>query len=46
LPGDAIERLFALGFALEQLRHDFSELEQCVSEYARSIMGTALKRAN
>ena len=46
LPGDAVERLFALGFALEQLRHDFRELEQCVSEYARSIMGTALKRAN
>jgi uncharacterized membrane protein YccC len=46
LPGDAVERLFALGFALEQLRHDFRELEQCVSEYARSIMGTGLKRAN
>jgi hypothetical protein len=46
LPDDAVERLFALGFALEQLRHDFRELEQCVSEYARSIMGTALKRAN
>jgi hypothetical protein len=43
---DSLERLFALGFALEQLRHDFRELEQCVTEDARSIMGTALKRAN
>jgi hypothetical protein len=46
LPVDALERLFALGFAVEQLRHDFRELEQCVSEYARSTMGTGLKRAN
>jgi hypothetical protein len=46
LPVDALERLFALGFALEQLRHDFRELEQCVSEYARLTMGTGLKRAN
>ena len=29
LPVDALERLFALSFALEQLRHDFRELEQC-----------------
>jgi len=46
LPVDSLERLFALGFALEQLRHDFRELEQCVTEDARSTMGTALKRAN
>jgi uncharacterized membrane protein YccC len=46
LPVDALERLFALGFALEQLRHDFRELEQCVTEDARSTMGTGLKRAN
>jgi uncharacterized membrane protein YccC len=46
LPDDAVERFFALGFALEQLRHDFRELEQCVSEYARSAMGTSRKRAN
>jgi uncharacterized membrane protein YccC len=45
LPVDALESLFALGFALEQLRHDFRELEQCVSEYARLTMGTGLKRA-
>jgi uncharacterized membrane protein YccC len=46
LPVDALERLFALSFALEQLRHDFRELEQCVTEDARSTMGTGLKRAN
>ena len=46
LPVDALERLFALGFALEQLRHDFRELEQCVSEYARSAMGTSRKGTN
>jgi uncharacterized membrane protein YccC len=46
LPVDALERLFALGFALEQLRHDFRELEQCVTEDARSTMGAGLKRAN
>jgi uncharacterized membrane protein YccC len=45
LPVDALERLFALGFAVEQLRHDFRELEQCVED-ARSTMGTGLKRAN
>jgi hypothetical protein len=38
--------LFALGFALEQLRHDFKELEQCVTKDARSTMGTSLKRTN
>ena len=46
LPVDALEPLFALGFALEQLRHDFRELEQCVTEDARSTTGTGLKRAN
>jgi uncharacterized membrane protein YccC len=46
LPVDALERLFALGFAVEQLRHDFRELEQCVTEDARSTRGTGIKRAN
>lgn len=45
LPGDAVERFFALGFALEQLHRDFKDLEQCVTEYARSAMGTDKKRA-
>jgi uncharacterized membrane protein YccC len=43
---DALERLFAVGFALEQLRHDFRELEQCVTEYARSTIGTSRRRTN
>jgi uncharacterized membrane protein YccC len=46
LPGDAVERLFALGFALEQVRRDFKDLEQCVTDYARSTMGADRKRAN
>jgi hypothetical protein len=32
LPVDAAERVFALGFALEQLHHDFDDLECCVAE--------------
>ncbi len=33
LPGDAAERLFALGFALEQMHHNFKDLERCVAEW-------------
>jgi hypothetical protein len=40
LPGDAVERFFALGFALDQLHRDFRDLEQRVTEYAGSTMGT------
>jgi uncharacterized membrane protein YccC len=36
VPVDAAERLFTLGFALEQLRRDLSDLDRCVSESARS----------
>jgi uncharacterized membrane protein YccC len=36
LPVDAVERIFALGFALEQLRHNFHDLERCVKEAART----------
>ena len=43
LPGDAVERFFALGFALEQLHRDFRDLEQCVTEYAGSTMGRGRK---
>jgi len=35
LPGDAVERIFALGFVLEQLRQHFHDLERCVTEAAR-----------
>jgi len=35
LPVDTVERIFALGFALEQVRHNFHDLERCVAETAR-----------
>jgi uncharacterized membrane protein YccC len=35
LPGDALEHLFTLGFALEQLHQHFRDLGQWVSEWAR-----------
>ncbi len=35
LPVDTAERIFALGFALEQVRHNFRDLERCVTEAAR-----------
>jgi uncharacterized membrane protein YccC len=35
LPGDALEHLFTLGFALEQLLQHFRDLEQWVTEWAR-----------
>ena len=43
LPVDALESLFALGFALDQLHRDFRDLEQCVTEYAGSTMGRGRK---
>jgi Fusaric acid resistance protein-like len=35
LPGDALEHLFTLGFALEQLHQHFRDLERWVTEWAR-----------
>lgn len=35
LSSTEVERIFALGFALEQLRRNFSDLERCVREYAQ-----------
>jgi hypothetical protein len=32
---DAVERLFALGFAFEQMRRDLGDLARCVGELAR-----------
>jgi len=32
---DTVERIFALGFALEQVRHNFRDLERCVGEATR-----------
>jgi uncharacterized membrane protein YccC len=36
LPIDVVERIFALGFALEQLHQNFIDLARCVSEFAQS----------
>ncbi len=36
LPVDTVERIFALGFALEQLRHNFRDLQRCVRQAART----------
>jgi uncharacterized membrane protein YccC len=35
LPAEKVERIFALGFALEQLRQNFRDLQRCVAESAR-----------
>jgi uncharacterized membrane protein YccC len=35
LSSGEVERLFALGFALEQLHRNFADLTRCVQEYAR-----------
>ncbi len=34
LSGDAAERLFAIGFALEQMHQNFKDLARCVAEWA------------
>jgi len=34
LPGDAAERLYALGFAFEQMRNNLKDLERCVAEWS------------
>lgn len=36
LSGDAAERLFAIGFALEQMHRNFGDLQRCVAEWAVS----------
>ena len=33
VPVDAMERIFAFSFALEQLRRNFNDLERCIAEY-------------
>ena len=35
LPSGELERIFALGFALQQFQRDFSDLARCVREWAR-----------
>jgi uncharacterized membrane protein YccC len=36
LSADEVERIFALGFALDQLRRNFADLDRCVSEFAQA----------
>ena len=36
LAGDVMERVFALGFSLEQMRQNLRDLERCVSYWADS----------
>jgi uncharacterized membrane protein YccC len=36
LPADEIEHLFAVGFALEQMRGNLGDLERCIAEWAQS----------
>ena len=36
LPVEAVERIFALGFALEQLHQNFTDLARCLSELAQT----------
>jgi hypothetical protein len=36
LSSDVVERIFALGFAFEQLHADFIDLAGCVNELAQS----------
>ena len=36
LPGDVTERIFALGFSLEQMRQNLKDLERCVTEWSET----------
>jgi uncharacterized membrane protein YccC len=40
LPGDAIERFFALGFSLEQMRQNLIDLERVVAEWSSTPPAT------
>src|SRR6266404_412614 len=41
LPGDAVERFFALGFSLEQMRQNLKDLERCVAEWSDAPVATS-----
>src|SRR4029079_9312878 len=36
LPADEVERLFALGFAFDQMRKNIADLERCTAEWSNS----------
>jgi hypothetical protein len=40
LPGDVVERVFAVGFALDQLHENFIDLARCVDENAQARAGS------
>ena len=41
--GDVIERFFALGFSLEQMRQNLKDLERCVSDWSEATEIPAIK---
>lgn len=41
LPGDVVERFFAMGFVLEQMRQNLKDLERCVTEWSGKPRGRA-----
>ncbi len=43
LSGEEAERIFALGFALEQMHHNFKDLERCVAEWGGVLKEAARK---
>ena len=45
LPDEAVERIFALGFALDQLHPHLRDLARCVSEFAPARSATVAKVA-
>lgn len=45
LSTDSAERIFAFGFALEQLRQDFRNLQNCFAQIARSRHDPAMSKA-
>jgi hypothetical protein len=41
--GDVVERFYALGFSLEQMRQNLRDLERCVSQWSESADIVAIK---
>jgi len=41
LPGDEVERFFALGFSLEQMRQNLKDLERCIAEWSDAPAATS-----
>jgi uncharacterized membrane protein YccC len=44
--GDVIERFFALGFSLEQIRQNLKDLERCVSDWSEASGSVAVEPAD